>query len=115
MLFDYDSGPMGMIHAPIARLTLFDHDPGPSNVQINAIVIETINDRFHDVMTKQYLEEYVAHVNTMYKRKDRMKLSVMSPCQTASILTAESAMRSIWSYPLTQLFHAGPRLNVLQR
>ena len=52
-------------HALEARHTLFDYDPGPlgtvgpSNVQINVMVIETINDEFCDVMTKQQLDQKV--------------------------------------------------------
>ena len=64
-LFDYDPDPLGTI--------------GPSNVQINAMVIETRNDDFRDVMTKQQLEEYVAHINTMHKRKDKKILSINIP------------------------------------
>jgi hypothetical protein len=65
VLFDYDPGPLGTV--------------GPSNVRINAIVIERRNDDFRDVMTKKQLEEYVAHINTMYKRKDKKVLPANVP------------------------------------
>ena len=43
------------------------------------MVIETINDDFCDVMTKQQLEKYVAHINTMHKRKDKKVLPANVP------------------------------------
>jgi hypothetical protein len=57
-------------HAPMTQRMLIEHDPGPSNIQVNTITIETINgNEFEQIMTKQELEKYAAQVSTMNKRK----------------------------------------------
>ena len=56
----------------MTRRVVIEHDPGPSNVRINTMTIEIMNDHnFDEIMTKQELEEYVAQVKMMYKRKDK--------------------------------------------
>ena len=60
-----------MVYAPIAWSMPIEHDPGPL-IQVNTLTIETTNgDEYNEIMIKRELEEYVTHVNTMYKRKDK--------------------------------------------
>jgi len=59
---------------------LFDHGPGPPEIQVNMITIETTdNNEFEAIMKKQELEEYSAYVETMYKRKDKKILPANVP------------------------------------
>jgi len=59
---------------------LFDHDPGPPEIQVNTITIETTDsNEFEAIMKKQELEEYSAYVETMYKRKDKKILPTNAP------------------------------------
>src|SRR5215471_1460114 len=59
------------IYSSMSRRAIVEHDPDPSNMRINVIVIETVNNLdFDQIMSKQELELYTAYIRTMYKRKD---------------------------------------------
>ena len=69
-----------MKQSPPTRHMLFDHDPGPPEIQVDMITIETTdNNEFEAIMKKQELEEYSAYVETMYKRKDKKILPANVP------------------------------------
>src|SRR5208282_5161739 len=51
---------LSMNHAPMRRHAVIEHNPGPPNVLINTITIETANDNeFEEIMSQQELKEYV--------------------------------------------------------
>src|SRR5208282_788547 len=59
-------------HAPMSGRAIIEHDPGPSNMRVNTIIIETTNsNNFDQIMSKQELELYTAYIRTMCKPKDK--------------------------------------------
>lgn len=58
------------IYASMSRHAIIEHDPGPSYMRVNTIMIETKNDLdFDRVMSKRELELYTAYIRMMYKRE----------------------------------------------
>lgn len=77
---EHDLGPSDIIHVPLAQHIQTEHGPGPPSMQVNTISIEATNgDGFEEVMTRQELQEYTAHIRTMYKRKGKKILPANVP------------------------------------
>ena len=52
------------------RYSPAEHDPGPA-IQVNSVKIESGGNEYDQIMSKRELEQYVGHVRTRYKRKDK--------------------------------------------
>ena len=68
-------------YVPNTRPILCDyHGPGLPSTEVSTITIETINgNEFDQIMTKRELQDYIASVRTMHKRKDKKILPANVP------------------------------------
>jgi hypothetical protein len=81
---DFEVGETRSCSSNLARAQsermLPEHGPGPPNMQVNMVTIETENgNEFDQIMTKKELQEYTASVRTMHKRKDKKVLPANVP------------------------------------